>query len=65
VTSRFYDTHEAAVELRFVDRKTGSPDLKQLRAYVNTHLPKSAIKWRGRRMLIERAAVDAALESDR
>jgi hypothetical protein len=62
MTSRFYDTAELAIELRLVT-KTGAPDIKRAHAYAQRYLPKTAIKWRGRRMLIERAAVDAALEA--
>ena len=61
MTSPYLTSSEAAIYLRFVNA-AGAPDTKRTHAYVTRALPKDAIKWRGRRMLISRAAIDAALE---
>jgi hypothetical protein len=59
--TRYLTIPELAVELRFVNA-TGAPNVKQAHAYVTKHLPPSAVKRRGRRLLIDRAAVEASLE---
>ncbi len=59
--SVYFTTAELAAHLRFVNAD-GVPDLKRTHAYISKHLPPSAVKRRGRTILIARAAVEAALE---
>jgi hypothetical protein len=61
VIPTYFTTAELAEHLRFVDA-SGALDLKRTHAYISRHLPDGAVKYRGRTLLIERAAVEAALD---